>query len=227
MCRLKIQYAPVHGAKAIYRSAVPLATDTARAMDKVKENVVKESSRENLNTNKESLQGEHTKHHQTAPHLSARLGQLQSELARPTISTIKAHKSHQQVDSRGFQTRHLSAKINQFDVNDPREVCVVGWPGAALANRIDTGSTGGYVIAAANPAAMQGKPSPVTLVSWRSGRPARKARSLLAAELLSETDQELMVIRLAWAELCGDLISLSESTGKIAAVRGTIEVLQS
>lgn len=120
MCRLRIQYTPVHGAKAIYRSADPLATDTARAMDKVKENVVKESSRENLNTKaigiqgaKESLQGEHTKHHQTAPHLSARLGQLQSELARPTISTIKAYKSHQQVDLRSFQTRHLSVKINQ------------------------------------------------------------------------------------------------------------------
>ena len=88
------------------------------------------------------------------------------------------------------------------------------------------GSTGGYVIAAANPAAMQGMPSPVTLVSWRSGKPARKARSSLAAEAqaLSETDQELMFVRLAWAELCGDLISLSESTGKIAAVRGTVVI---
>eukprot|EP00435_Cladocopium_sp_Y103_P064584 s563_g26.t1 len=161
--------------------------------------------------------------HQTAPHLAARLGQLQSELAKPTINTVKATNK---LIRECFQTRHLSVRINQLDVSDPREVCFVGWSDAALANRIDMGSTGGYVIAAANPIIMQGQSSPLTLISWRSGKLARKARSSLAAEAqaLSETDQELMFTRMAWAEMCGDLISLSEATEKIAAVRGTVVV---
>ena len=39
-----------------------------------------------------------------------------------------------------FQTRHLSTRINQLEVQDPSQVCFVAWSDAALANRIDLGS---------------------------------------------------------------------------------------
>ena len=161
--------------------------------------------------------------HQTGPHLSSRLGQLQSEISKATVGTLKAANK---LVRECFQTRHLSTRINQIDVSDPLDVCFVAWSDAALANRIDLGSTGGYVIAAANPCLLQGESAPLTFVSWRSGKLARKARSSLSAEAqaLSEADQELMFVRLAWSELCGLEADLRNPDRSISQISGTVVV---
>ena len=41
-------------------------------------------------------------------------------------------------------------------VQDPSQLCFVAWSDAALANRIDLGSTGGYVVAATTPEIFEG-----------------------------------------------------------------------
>ena len=46
--------------------------------------------------------------HQTGPHLSARLGQLQSEIARAYVGTLR---SSNKLLRECFQTRHLSTRI--------------------------------------------------------------------------------------------------------------------
>ena len=161
--------------------------------------------------------------HQTGPHLSARLGQLQSEIARATVQTLR---SANKLIRECFQTRYMSVRINQLGIDDPRQVCFVGWSDAAMANRIDLSSTGGYVICATTPAMLAGERAPLSMISWRSAKLPRKARSSLAAETqaLSETDHELMYVRLAWAELCGDEIVLSDKEKSIAKISGTVVI---
>ncbi|CAK9114315.1 Retrovirus-related Pol polyprotein from transposon TNT 1-94 [Durusdinium trenchii] len=106
------------------------------------------------------------------------------------------------------------------------EVCFIGWSDAALANRRDLGSTGGYIIAVTSPSMLDGKRSPLTFVSWRSARLQRKARSSLAAEAqaLAECDQELMFCRLAWAELCGFCVNLKVSHEAVSQVPGCVVI---
>jgi hypothetical protein len=140
---------------------------------------------------------------QTAPHLMAKIGQLQSSVTKANLETVKAANK---LVRECFQTRFLSTKINQLNLEDPKDVQFVAWSDAALANRMDLSSTGGYVIAATTPEMTLGKRSPLTLVGWRSCRLPRKARSSLAAEAqaMSEADQELVFVRLAWAKILRD-----------------------
>ena len=161
--------------------------------------------------------------HQSSPLLSARLGQLQSEVACPTVGTLK---SANKLVRENFQTRYVSTKINQLHVSDPRKVCFVGWSDAALANRRDLSSTGGYLIAATSEDMLRGKRSPVSFVSWRSAKLQRKARSSLSAEAqaLAECDQELMYTRLAWAEFCGYHVNLKKPSEAVRQVKGAIVI---
>lgn len=158
---------------------------------------------------------------QTGPHLMARLGQLQSSITKANIDTIKATNK---LIRENFQHRYLSARINQIHVEDPRDVHFVAWSDAALANRIDLSSTGGFLIAATSEKMLRGERAPLTLVAWRSSRLARKARSSLAAETqaMSEADQELLFVRLAWAEFCGFEVDLRHSEKTISRVPGTV-----
>lgn len=107
-------------------------------------------------------------------------------------------------------------------VQDPSQLCFVAWSDAALANRIDLGSTGGYVVAATTPEIFDEHRAPVSLMSWRSGKLVRKARSSLSAEAqaLSEADQALMFVRFAWAELCGSITDAHYADQAISAIRG-------
>ena len=85
---------------------------------------------------------------QTAPHLMAKVGQLQSAVPTANLDTLKAANK---IVRECFQTRYMSTKINQLHVDDPKNVQFVAWRDAALANRIDLSSTGGYLIAAVGP----------------------------------------------------------------------------
>ena len=61
------------------------------------------------------------------------------------------------------------------------------------------------MIAACEPKMAQGKASQANLVSWKSGKLPRIARSSLSAEIqaFSIAEEELMYIRLQWLELIG------------------------
>ena len=151
------------------------------------------------------------------PHLMVKTGQLQSAVPKANVDTLKAANK---LARECFQTRYMSTKINQLHVDDPKNVQFVAWNDAALANRIDLSSTGGYLIAE-GPEMTAGKRSPLTLVSWRSCRLPRRAHSSMAAEV-AEADQELMFVRLAWAEFCPVEVDLANSSAAISPVPGTI-----
>ncbi|CAK9024002.1 unnamed protein product [Durusdinium trenchii] len=120
---------------------------------------------------------------QTAPHLMARLGQLQSSITKANIETIKATNK---LIRENFQHRYLSARINQLGVEDPRSVHFVAWSDAALANRIDLSSTGGFLIAATSEKMLLGERAPLTLVSWLDLKASEKAISQIPGTVVTD-----------------------------------------
>ena len=143
----------------------------------------------------------------TAPQLLAQLSMLQSTISKATVKTLKlANKLVREA----FHNRFQHIRITALDGVAPEEVCFVAWSDAAVGNRPDFGSTGGYLVCATTPATLKGETAPVTPVSWRSGRLQRVARSSLAAETqaASEAEEELMMVRLQWREMLGYEVDL-------------------
>lgn len=161
--------------------------------------------------------------YQSGPHHSAKLGILQSMVTKATVETLKAanklvRELHQQ--------KYISAKISPLPVQDPKDVCFIAWSDAALANRPDLSSTGGYIIGATAPNMLKGETSPITFVAWRSGKLARKARSSLAAEVqaCADAEEELMYCRLQWSELCGFNINLRKPLISVQKITGAVVI---
>lgn len=159
--------------------------------------------------------------YQTGPHHAARLSLLQSQLSTPTKTTLReANKLVREV----YNHRHLAPRYQKIDVDNPMDVTFVAWSDAAVGNRRDWSSSGGYYIAAASPKILDGKPSVLNPISWKSGKLPRVARSSLSAEIqaFSVTEEELMFVRLEWAELCGHKIPTNDSISLIAATKGVV-----
>jgi hypothetical protein len=109
-----------------------------------------------------------------------------------------------------YAQRHLSVHVKQLDVRRLRDLAIIGWTDAAVGNRPDLSSTGGYIIGMASKEMLQGRRGYVNPLSWRSGKLPRIARSSLAAEVqsLAEGEQELMMLRFQWAEILGIPVDL-------------------
>ena len=73
--------------------------------------------------------------HQTGPHLSACLAQLQGEIAKVNVGTPRATTKANKLIRECFRTRDLSTRINQLGFQDPSQVCLVAPSDTAPANR--------------------------------------------------------------------------------------------
>ena len=157
----------------------------------------------------------------TAPQLMVQLSMLQSLVTKATVRTLKqANKLVREA----YHGRFLHMKVTDLDGVSPEEVLFVAWADAAVGNRPDLGSTGGYIICASTPAMARGEAAAVTPVSWRSARLKRVARSSLAAETqaASEAEEELMLIRIQWKEMLGYDIDLRKPGSEISTVPGIL-----
>ena len=87
----------------------------------------------------------------------------------------------------------------------------MGWSDAALANRVDLSSTGGYIIGFVHKSMLSGIQGQVSLVSWSTHKLRRVCRSSLAAEAqaLSECEAELFLVRALWQELRGQVLDMA------------------
>ena len=166
----------------------------------------KEEKREPTDSERSQLRGAlgalQWRVYQTGPQHGARLSLLQSQLAHPTIQTLKdANKLIRET----YAGRQIGLKYQKLNVEKLEDVTFVAWSDAAVGNRVNLDSSGGYVIGACDPSIVQGKPSHVNLVSWKSGKLPRIARSSLSAEIqaFSLAEEELMYIRLQWLEMIG------------------------
>ncbi|CAE7247758.1 RE1, partial [Symbiodinium sp. CCMP2592] len=156
---------------------------------------------------------------QSGPQHAAKLGHLQSLLStKDTACISQINKLVREVQS----ARHLGTHVQNLGDCPAEELIFVGWSDASLANRPDLSSTGGFLIGLMTPADVLSGQGKVNLVSWRSQKLPRVARSSLAAEsqALSLAEQEMMWCRLTWREMLGDDINLSnpaEFTAKTKA----------
>ena len=80
-CRIRTMYVPTHGSKGIYRSAGPLAADTSKAIEKVRETIQKDpEEREKLNTKAVGISG-------AKASLQAKLKKLEDEESKLAKTT--------------------------------------------------------------------------------------------------------------------------------------------
>ena len=155
----------------------------------------------------------------TAPQHLAVLSMLQSQVSKATVKTLMmANKLCREV----YHQRQNVLKVVNLEIA-PEDVTFVAWCDAAVGNRPNLASTGGYVIAATTPEILKGNVAPTVPVAWRSGKLPRVARSSLSAETqaCSEAEEELMYVRFQWYEMCGhpvDLRKAAETARNIAGV---------
>ena len=154
---------------------------------------------------------------QTAPQHAAKLSMLQSLLPRGGKDVLTAiNKLCREI----YAQRHLSVATLHLGHDSPEELVFVCWTDAAVGNRPDMSSTGGYLVGLASPQLLSGQRGPVNPIAWRSGKLHRVARSSLSAEIqaLAEGEQELMACRLQWAEMLGRAPDLRQPWQTVATV---------
>ena len=135
---------------------------------------------------------------QTAPHLSAEVSLLLSEVGKSTVETIiktnillshtKARKGHQML-------------IHKFSFQE--ELSMYVWVDAGSQNRPDGGSTQGIFVGI-GPAALQaGELGKISPIAWHSSKIDRACRSPGAAEAQAAVNGEdcLFFARYQWSEL--------------------------
>ena len=152
---------------------------------------------------------------QVVPQLQAPLSLLLGYLGVVTVSTL--------LEANKLARRALvwaQTPLRTF-VHD--EMSVVGWSDASWACRREGSSQGGYIIGVANKTFLEQAESPISVISWHSGKLARVARSSNSAELQAAADAEgeLSYIRLSLRELVGETIPLQrwqEAAAQIPSV---------
>ena len=134
------------------------------------------------------------KAYNTGLELSAQLSILQSQTTT-VIATVETLKAANKLFPDMHHHKKQQIVIHAFPVDS--EIIMTCWTDAAVANRLDLSSTGAYILGATTKNILEAGGDNVSLISWRSGKLPRQARSSLFAEVqaLSEGDQELMYSR--------------------------------
>ena len=159
--------------------------------------------------------------YQSAPQHSSRLSQLQGHLTCATKATLReANKLAREV----FLHKHVGLRYQKLQVENAQEVTFVAWCDAAVGNRRDFASSGGYFIGATEPRIMHGQPAVINPISWKAGRLPRVARSSLSAEVqaMSIAEEELMYVRLQWLEMIGHELPRSDLAQVIKSSPGIL-----
>jgi hypothetical protein len=144
---------------------------------------------------------------------------LQSQVSTATVATLlEANKALRKLRQRSdlkIITRYIDGEVH-----------FVGWSDASWANRKCGSSTGGYLIGACGKEVVDGQTGHVSVVSWATNKLKRVARSSLAAEVqaLSVTEDELHLVRAAWAEFNGKQINLNDPDKVIKEVPGIVVI---
>ena len=122
---------------------------------------------------------------QTAPHLSAEVGLLLSEVSQSSVDTIL--RTNMLVQSARARKDYV-IKIRAFEPGEA--LCVYAWVDAGSQNRPDGGSTQGIVIGVGPLSMQNGELGHVNLISWHSNRIDRTCRSPGAAETQAAVNGE-------------------------------------
>ena len=122
---------------------------------------------------------------QVAPHASAEVGLLLSEVSRGTVNTvIRANLLLYHTKARGEH----KLKIHACNPQEP--LALFAWVDASDGNRPDGGSTQGIFVGIGPEALFRGDMGAVTPVSWHSTKIDRTCRSPVAAEVQAAINGE-------------------------------------
>ncbi|CAE7794276.1 RE2 [Symbiodinium sp. CCMP2592] len=156
---------------------------------------------------------------QSAPHHAAKLSYLQTLLSSRSSSCVdQINKLVREIHN----AKHISISVQNLGDFDPKTATFVAWSDASLANRPDGTSTGGLLVGMMSPKSMELGQGKINVISWRSYKLPRVARSSLSAEAqaLSNCEQELMYARLAWFELNGGKVDVNNPAAGTSQVPG-------
>ena len=160
---------------------------------------------------------------QSGPQHSAKLSWLQSALPHGNKDTLhQINKLCRECHSQRFQ----SIAVKNLGIQRDEDVAFVCFTDAAVGNRPDLSSTGGYLVGMCDAAFLRGQRGVTNPISWRSGKLARVARSSLSAEIqaLGDGEQELMFVRAEWAELTGHALDLRKPEKTTSQIPGAVVI---
>ena len=156
---------------------------------------------------------------QVAPHISAEVGILLSEVNTSTVhhltqanmllQSTRARKNHQML-------------IHGFD--PMMDLGVYAWVDAASQNRHDGGSTQGVFIGLAPVSLLKGEVCPVTPISWHSHKIDRVCRSPGAAETQAAVNGEdqMVYARYQWSEIMYGNVDTKDPDSTVKKVLGCV-----
>ena len=152
---------------------------------------------------------------QVAPHFSAEVGLLLSEVSGSTVETI--HRTNRLLCQAKAQKDH---KLYIHAFTPETQLGLFAWTDAAGQNRRDGSSTQGIFIGAAPVSLMDGCVEHVTPIAWHAGKIDRITRSPGAAEARAVINGEDMLFhaRFQFGELCDgnpDVFNVDETVNKI------------
>ena len=155
---------------------------------------------------------------QVAPHFSAEVSLMLSEVNRSTIDTlVRANRLLDQVkNKRDHQLLLRPCPIEKLHL--------YAWADAASQNRPDGGSTQGIVIAAADKNLLEGTCGPVNFLAWHSSRITRVCTSPGSSESFAVVNAEdlLYFARFQLAEMLGHVINIRDPNCAVNLIGGCV-----
>ncbi|CAE7480558.1 RE1 [Symbiodinium sp. CCMP2592] len=155
---------------------------------------------------------------QTAPHLSADVSLMLSEVGQSTVNTIVRANQLLSVERNRKGHKLLIQRCDNEDMQ------LFAWVDAASQNRLDGSSTQGIFVGAASKKLFQGEIAAVSPISWHSTRIERKCRSPGAAETQAAVNGEdaLFYARFQWSEILHGQPNLREPSETVRQTDGCL-----
>ena len=155
---------------------------------------------------------------QVAPHFSAEVGVLLSEVNRSTIHTL--YKANRLMDKVKSMKDH-KMMIHAIPVD---ELAMFVWVDAGSQNRPDGSSAQGIVMGVSSHGLSHGECMPVSFVAWHSQKIERKCRSPGAAEALAAVNGEdvLYYGRFQLAEMLGHEVDVRSINATVNQIAGSL-----
>ena len=137
----------------------------------------------------------------TRPYVAAKLGEIQVQLSRPTVSTLlEANKVLREAQ----QTEDVSICFRAIPVKD---VTHVFFGDASFASPKQLASFQGTMVFATTPSLHNNQKSPISPLSWSSKKISRVVRSTLSAEAFSMSRS---VDKMGWCRLLWGTLTIPE-----------------
>ena len=155
---------------------------------------------------------------QVAPHFSAEVGLMLSEVNKSCVDTLM-RANHLLDQVKGMKDHKLL--IHSIPVE---EIGLFAWADAASQNRIDGGSTQGICIGAASKRLLQGQCTEVSLIAWHSSKISRVCSSPGASEAVAAVNGEdlLFFARFQLSELLGYPVNIRNVHETVNHISGCV-----